>query len=73
MFHMGAPNRRKNRGIIKRLIPSGKSFVLALFALMLSTLLALGPGETRGISAAPNGQYPVDHVIFSSKGLEPIR
>jgi hypothetical protein len=36
---------------------------------MFSTLLFLGSGETKGVSAAPTGQYPVDHVVFSNTGL----
>jgi hypothetical protein len=74
MFHMGAPSRRKNPrincGIIKRFRPGRKSFALTLFALVLSTLLSFGPGETRGIAAAPNGPYGVDHVIFTGRALD---
>ena len=74
MFHMGAPSRRKNPrincGIIKRFRPGRKSFALTLFALVLSTLLSFGPGETRGIAAAPNGPYGVDNVIFTGRALD---
>jgi hypothetical protein len=51
MFYPRVVSRIKNWRITK-LRPGGKSIALALFALMLSALFSLGPGETKSISAA---------------------
>jgi hypothetical protein len=51
MYYPRVVSRIKNWRITK-LRSGGKSIVLALFALMLSALFSLGPGETKSISAA---------------------